>query len=447
MQLSDIWLRMRQFWIVVVVVAIAGGAAGAYRELSRPTAYVSTIRMFASNKVTDSVPISQSTNLALQRMDSYVPLVDSTELAQRVITSLGLRESPSRLAANLSAAFDKDTVLVTVSAKAPTAAESQAIVGAVPEGLTDLVSSLTEASSPGQDSPTRFTTFDGPSTQRTRSWPKVAVSTVFGLLVGVALGAALASLLARRRQGLRSPEELRDLTGRPVVGIIPTDSTFDPVNIPAGSRRRRWDACRRLAFNLQLLVPQPRHYVVVVTGVAAGVGTTETAQALAAALAVSGEEVLLVDAGADDSTREYAAGATIGGPKGKHPNLHEDDIVGLTRTAVTHDVILARHGVMQLMQDFRDKYDVTVVDAPPVLTRIDTAALVLGADAVLLVTDQFGTPAQDVLAAAETLRAMGGRSIGNVFNKVDPSTTRDSRFRSGVSLVDPAMTRTGTVGS
>jgi Mrp family chromosome partitioning ATPase len=267
----------------------------------------------------------------------------------------------------------------------------------------------------------------------------------FGGLVGTAVGAAMASLLARRRKGLRSPDELRDLARRPVVGIIPTDATFDPMNIPLGSRRRRWDACRRLAFNLKLLVPQPQHYVVVVTGAAPGVGTSETAAGLAAALAVSGEEVLLVDAstGGIDEHRTEAHG-----PSRHEEEQHvvDDDIAGLTRTTVSHEVILARHGVSQLLRDFREKYDVTVVDAPPVLTSIDTAAVVVAADAVLLVVDQLGTPSHDVLASAEALHAMGGAAMGVVFNKVDPATTRDSRFRAGVALFAPSADRTGATG-
>ncbi len=144
MQSSDIRSIMRRFWVAVVALALLGAVGGAYYELGRPAAYVSTIRVFTSNKVADNVPVSQTTNLAVQRMGSYVPLVSSTELAQRIINQLSLRETPLSVARSLSATFDKDTVLMTVSAKASTPQESEAIVRALPAGLTDLVSSLTK---------------------------------------------------------------------------------------------------------------------------------------------------------------------------------------------------------------------------------------------------------------------------------------------------------------
>jgi tyrosine-protein kinase len=447
MQSSDIRSIMRRFWVAVVALALVGAVGGAYYELGRPAAYVSTIRVFTSNKLADNVPVSQTTNLAVQRMGSYVPLVGSTELAQRIIDQLQLRDTPLKVARSLSATFDKDTVLMTVSAKASTPQESEAIVRALPGSLTDLVSSLTKTGQAKDESPTLFTTFDGPSTAKTRSLPKILLSTAFGLVVGTSIGAAVASLLARRQRGVTSPEQLRDITASPVVGIIPKDGTFDPISVPASSRRHRWDAYRRLAYNLRVLVPQSRPYVVVVTGSGSGVGTSDTAVGLASALAGAGEDVLYVDANRSEPSSSEGADEHEREPRVAHSTNASAAVAGLTRTAVARDVLLARHGVELLLTNFRGKFDVTVVDAPPVLTHVETATLAVRADAVLLVTDQFGTPAADVVAAAEALRAMGSGTVGGVLNRVEPSSTPDSRLRAGVSLIDSSAAQERTVSA
>ena len=193
-------------------------------------------------------------NLAVQRMGSYVPLVGSTELAQRIIDQLQLRDTPLKVARSLSATVDKDTVLMTVSAKASSPGESEAIVGAMP------VTSPTWSSTPHRDRtrrktsrPRLFTTFDGPSTQRTRShaqdlavhWPSEPRRRNLHRRGGrVTAGQTAAGSDGLRSSSVTSPRPL-------VVGIIPKDGTFDPISVPAGSRRHRWDAYRRFAYNLQ----------------------------------------------------------------------------------------------------------------------------------------------------------------------------------------------------
>ncbi len=81
------------------------------------------------------------------------------------------------------------------------------------------------------------------------------------------------------------------------------------------------------------------------------------------------------------------------------------------------------------------------------LTRVETAALAVRADAVLLVTDQFGTPAEDVVAAAEALQAMGSGTMGGVLNRVEPSSTANSRLQAGVSLIDSSEAQGRTVST
>ena len=151
MQQPNLSSVVRRFWGVVLVLALLGAAGGAARELSRPAAYASTVRIFVSNSAADNIPVSQSSSLTIQRMDSYVLLVGSTQLAQALVDQLGLRDSARSVAGSLSATTQKDTVLMTVSARSASADESAAIAGAVPDELTTLVN--TSPRPPGPPTP------------------------------------------------------------------------------------------------------------------------------------------------------------------------------------------------------------------------------------------------------------------------------------------------------
>jgi receptor protein-tyrosine kinase len=434
----------------VALCAVIGGGIGAFMELRSASAYVATIRVFATSKGADNVPISQTTTLAVQRMESYVRLADSTRLADRLISRLGLGMTPGALSARISANLEKDTVIMTVTVGADTADQARAIAEALPSEYTSLVNQLVDVPVSAEDA-TIFTTIDGPDVGKSSSPTRLGISIIFGAVLGGAVGMAIASVRARRLAG-RTPLGVSSLTGLPVVGVIPSGPLQEVHSHRASDIAvSRTLAYQRLAVNLPLLAAQT-HRLVVVTSAGRGMGSSSVSVELATALAQRGQRVLLVDATPHDNAVTDAIGV--------QPAHHLGEVLAgsievseaiETVPGPAHLEMLSlgnvddavsgpdeRRALMTLLKRLRKEFDTVVIDATPV---IDAHGLPTGldlADAVLLVVDQFGASREDTVAASESLRAMAVPNIGVVMNRVVPRTVPRRQLMSGVVLPSSA---------
>ncbi len=219
MEQRGYWSLLRRYAALVAVFAIIGGGVGAFMELRNASAYVATVRVFATSKPSDNIVVSQSATLAVQRMESYVRLADSSRMADRLISQARAPTTPAALASRMSASLEKATVIMTVTVGADTADEARAIAEAVPSEYTSLVNQLADVPISSNDA-TIFTTIDGPDVGKSSSPTRLALSIIFGVVLGGALGMAVASVRARRLAG-RTPEGVGELTDLPVVGIVP----------------------------------------------------------------------------------------------------------------------------------------------------------------------------------------------------------------------------------
>jgi polysaccharide biosynthesis transport protein len=476
---------LRRYLVLVGVCALLGGMVGAYLELRQPPGYVATIRVFAYSGQGDRIPVSQTTTLAIQKMDTYGRLVSSTRLSQRIVERLNLPVSPRALASNTSAALDKDTVVMTVKVRASSKEDARAAADVLPDELTRLVNQLSDVSV-SDPVATIFTTIDGPDVVKSTSMRRLALSVVLGLVIGAAVGLAAAAVRDRSR-GPRSPEALSAMVGAPVLGIIPgarlrwNGAVGRDRAAPSSMRglpRRTWarassvlrpgvssgrltgarpeveqptswlaglDESQRLAFhrlarNLAALSDRTER-LVMVCAATQGTGATTVATGLAAAIAERGQRAVLVDAqftvpgvaatlslaegSAPRGRGDTARPACVSGVTGLDViSLHVDDPGALT--------VEGRRAIHSELAKLRHDYDVVVVDTAPVLARSDLPSLVDAADAVLLVVNQMASSSGDVAAAVEVLRAVGASNFGMVVNKADPKTLNQALLLSGI---------------
>jgi Mrp family chromosome partitioning ATPase len=89
--------------------------------------------------------------------------------------------------------------------------------------------------------------------------------------------------------------------------------------------------------------------------------------------------------------------------------------------------------VRSVVENARDRYDLIILDAPPVLPFPDASKLSLEADGAIIVVRWRHTPAKLVLAAIRALAAYGGNVIGGVVtqvneNEVEPVDGSNGRY-------------------
>jgi capsular exopolysaccharide synthesis family protein len=286
---------------------------------------------------------------------------------------------------------------------------------------------------------------------------------VIGLVMGTLAGGGAAVVSDQANTSIRRRDEIRSVLRLPELATIPRTvrraaphswaagrhlggngkSAAAPHAARGASSLAVWNADRRaveayrvlrtsLSFSTHLRSVQ----TLVVTSAAPREGKTTVAVNLAATYAQQGGRVLLVDA----DVRRPSAHNMLGVPQG--PGLAETlaGRCGLEETVRATEVenlfVLPAGGVaggptepleaipiFRLLATLATRFDLIVVDSPPVLVAADAAILCAAADAVVFVVRAGQTRRDEARDALRQLAAVGARVVGAALN--DPDTKVD----------------------
>ncbi|TYL45559.1 polysaccharide biosynthesis tyrosine autokinase [Nocardioides sp. BGMRC 2183] len=432
MELRDYLRILRRRWISILVVAVAvTAAAGLFTALQTPQ-YASNARLFISTADTDESQLLQGSQFSAQRVKSYADLINSRELANRVKEELELDIEAGDLAAKVKAEVAIDTVNLSITVTDTDPHEAQRIAQAYAESLVDLVREL-ETPSGDNAAPVKATIVDAASFPEDQVSPRpvrnIGVGLVFGLLVGVGI-AVLRELLDTR---VRSAEDIASITEAPVLGAIVNDSAAvrTPLITQLPAQSPRAESFRVLRTNLQFVDVDSPSKVFVVTSAVPAEGKTSTALNLAISVAQGGARTVLVEC---DLRRPRAA-----------CRLEIDEAVGVTSVLVGKvsaseatqrfadvglDVIasgplppnpaelIQSNAMSDLLTELRARYDVVVIDGPPLLPVTDAALLSSKADGAMLVICHGKATRDQVRGAVERLEQVDAHLVGVVLNRV-----------------------------
>jgi len=265
----------------------------------------------------------------------------------------------------------------------------------------------------------------------------------YSLVIGLLLGVALALLLERLDDTVKSPDELREKMDVTVVGLIPAIDTAD---VAAGGqsptigrlvthadpRSPVAEAYRSLRTNLAFARTTQAVQTIVVASPGPGDGKSTTAANLAITFAQQGQRTLLIDA----DMRRAVLDKTFDLPR--TPGL-TDLIVGaatLERAARETQVpnlfvlpsgqfppnpseLLGSPAMREVLRLAKEQFDVILFDSPPLLAVTDAAVLSTLVDGTVLVVRTASTAREAVRRALGQLRAVHSRVLGAVLNDVD----------------------------
>ncbi|WP_148219646.1 GumC family protein [Azospirillum sp. B510] len=274
--------------------------------------------------------------------------------------------------------------------------------------------------------------------------------TVMAGLAAVVCGAiatGVALLRSMRQRGVHSSHQVEALLGLPAVGIVPLlgrarrstggDATRDPYSDTGGGDFAEgvWRLCARLHLvraGAQSATVKGGE-VVMLTSSVAGEGKTTLAVALSAFLADTGRRVVIVDC----DTRRPAVHRFLGGggpPKGLTDLLegdatldqvvHVDErrrvaVIAAGRPVDRPQILLGSKGMLSLLVELAERYDVVVLDTPPVLSVSDALILAPLADRILYVVRWARTASSLANAGIKQVRQVGGRIGGAVLSMVN----------------------------
>lgn len=433
MDLRDYLRIIRQSWILIAAVTMAGLlTGGAVSILAKPT-YTADTQLFVAIQNSGSVQeLQQGNSFSQARVQSYVKTVESPVVLQPAIDALGLGLTASELAARVTATSDLNTVLISISATDQSPVQAAAIAQAVSDSLIKAVDKL-ERPKTGGSSPVSLSVIKPAVAPESPSAPNTRLNLIIGLLVGLVGGAGIAVLRSVLDNRIRGELDLRAVTSAPLLGGISfdPDAVKKPLLTQSAPQSPRAESFRQLRTNLQFANVSGRAKTVLVTSSLPGEGKSTTATNLAIALAQSGRSVCLIDAdlrrpmvseylGLD---RNAGLTTTLVGDVDVNDLLQlwgDDNLYVLTSGAIPPNPseLLGSAEMKNLICRLDEAFDHIIIDAPPLLPVTDAAVLSQHVGGVVVVAGSQKLRQTDLQKALNALDLVGANMLGIVLNRL-----------------------------
>ena len=267
--------------------------------------------------------------------------------------------------------------------------------------------------------------------------PNVTLNLALGTVVGLIFGIAVAFFLEYLDTSVKTLEDVERYLQVPVLAVIPKDVG---VLYKQSGMSPDAEAYRILRTNIEFNRKNPEDNSITVVSGGAGEGKSTTLVNLAYICAQGGYTTLMIDADL------------------RRPRLHTffeiNNSVGLTNYLTTElmleDVILQTpvdnlyfmpSGILpadaagilnsrrmsELIQDVKQRFDLVLVDSPPILGVSDASVLASEVDLTMIVVQHRKLPRNMLMRVKQAVENVGGHVIGVVLNNVDVRS--DSQYQ------------------
>lgn len=434
MDLRDFLRVLRRQWVLVVVGLLLGTCAGAVIILRATPIYSSTARLFVSTPGSDSAnaQMYQGGLFSQQRVTSYADLIKGSTVAERVAARIGSDESPAALVNQINATADPDSVILQVTATDPSPERAQLLAQTTAEVFRDYVGELESSEDPAR-SPIRANIVDAAGLPTSPVYPRPLITIGLSAIIGLLVGLAAAWLRETLDTTLKAPDDVQKVTGASMLGSV----FFDPsaVKMPLISglspHAPRVESFRVLRTNLQFLDVDGESKTYAITSPLPGDGKSTTSINIAIALAEAGRRTLLIEG--DLRRPKFGEYLDLAGEVGLTTVLIGEaeladaiqpwgrsglDVITSGALPPNPAELLQSKAMAAVMSELRKRYDVVIVDAPPILPVTDAALIAAQTSGAILVLRHGRTTRDQATLARQRLDAVGAQVLGTVFNFV-----------------------------
>lgn len=274
-------------------------------------------------------------------------------------------------------------------------------------------------------------------------------------LAALTLGTLLAFVIEAMDTRLRTAEQVRRLLGIPTLAMIPEVEDEDgPIHrtVTGRPRSRFAEAMRNLLIEVESRATHGGAQVVMVTSPLEGEGKNTVATSLAAAAAVIGRHVVIVDFDLRRpgiTSRDGGGGASGAGVVAylSERAVVEDlvpaesegrfAVIEVGEAALDPGALIASPRLPQLLAQLRERFELVILNAPPVLPVRDAKTLADNADATLLVL-RWGRTSPEAAAAA--IEIFDRQITGVVLNRVDYEVHAKRRYGDAIHHIAQSAT-------
>lgn len=288
--------------------------------------------------------------------------------------------------------------------------------------------------------------------------PDKSRSVIISALLGLMLGMGLAFLFENLDESIKTPEDLKERLGLPVLGFVPkVEPKEEHKDIPMGliclyePFSSATEAYRNVRTSLFFSIPADSTRSIAIGSCGPGEGKTTTAVNIAITIATSGRKVILIDADFHRPMVNKILG--LENEKGLTNVLtgdlyledaiqkiyHEDhelkmlDVLTAGPRSPNPAELLGSHVMKELIDHLKHHYDWVIVDTPPVLFVSDASIVSAMCDGFILVVKSGKNNRTVLKRAIDHLDSLKINVIGSILNMM--TTTRFGRYYTSYSYV------------
>jgi len=431
MELRDYVQVLRKQWrLIVLCVLLAAGAAALLTMRATPQ-YQAQVTFFVSTPGEDTSSAYTGGLFSQQRVRSYADIVAGPATAQAIAQAVPGLDS-SAIVDRVTATVVPDTVLLDTTVTDSSPERAQQIAQGLADEFPQVIDAL-ERPTEGGASPIKVSVVEQPTLPTSPVSPRPARNLALAVVLGLLLGVGVAVLREALDNTVKNPEDTRDAAGAATLGAITYDANTKnkPLIVSDSPRSVRSEAFRQLRTNLQFVQVDGPLRSLVLTSSVPKEGKSTTACNLAITMAQAGLRVCLVEGDlrrprvADYLGMEGAVGMTdvlIGRvPLEDALQPWGDGMLEVLPSGPLppnpSELLSSRH-MSELIHALEQRFDLVLIDAPPLLPVTDSAIMSTLTDGAVLCVRVRQTRKDQLAQAADALRAVDAKILGVVLTMV-----------------------------
>lgn len=287
--------------------------------------------------------------------------------------------------------------------------------------------------------------------------PNVPLHLALGGVLGLMFGLGLAFFLEYMDTTVKNLDDVERYLGVPVLAVVPKDvgvlhrsSGFNPDA----------EAYRILRTNIEFNRKSADSNCLSVVSGGAGEGKSTTMVNLAYVCAQGGYNVLLIDADLRRPSMHthFDVSHTVGLTNYLTTDIRLEDVVIRTQIENLFFLpsgllpadsagLLNSQRMVDLIADVKSRFDLVLIDSPPILGVSDASVLANEADMTMIVVQHRKLPRHMLMRVKQAVDNAGGKVVGVVLNNVDlRSDAQYAYYTSYYTYYSPTNAPTGGSG-
>ncbi|MGO4986619.1 Wzz/FepE/Etk N-terminal domain-containing protein [Streptococcus alactolyticus] len=207
--LRKLWSR--KFFIIFIALVVGTIALLGSVFLIKPK-YTSTTRIYVVSRTADSIT-NQDLQAGSYLVKDYQEVITSNEVLSSVIDKEKLSLTPKELSSMISVTIPTDTRVISISVEDDNAQEATTIANTVREVAAEKIKAITKVDD--------VTTLEAAEVPKEPSSPNIKRNTLIGVIAGGGLAVISIIILEVLDDRVRRPEDIEDVLGLPLLGIVP----------------------------------------------------------------------------------------------------------------------------------------------------------------------------------------------------------------------------------